>query len=460
MRFTCRAWKHLILLCTSIYVLPSACAAWRASGACAASVDTQPTRRRLSPKLQTEETPDLNRRALPIFAYPQIAAISAVVSDETGHRDHGISANGGGDDGAARDGEKCPSMLSVGNFSEALGSAIDSYEETETDTGSELEPSPSPRRLYGRREPPSPTAAAENGGRGIGKNDGRGIGKNDAGGSVTATAAGAAVGAGSTQSTEAMSPSSVASASSPPPRAPSSPSSVAAAVDSALGRVLHLRELLGSVGDAKAWSRLLGGDAHQGCRRLADLALSSSKAVLLPRKGAPTETAAAAEGGAVAPGQLDGPCRRLCSAALGCLAMCGRISPGVWADLSSADDSKHLDGGGGSRSGRGGEDRSSRLTQLLLLALSLAENNEAAAAATGLNEHEYFFGKGAGGGAAAGRRRRQGEREETGQEQEQEEEEGEEEPELSAMGLALIYEILTGERACVRVLVEQIFFSG
>ena len=346
-------------------------------------------------------------------------------------------------------------MLSVGNFSEALGSAIDSYEETETDTGSELEPSPSPRRLYGRREPPSPTAAAENGG--------RDIGKNDAGGSVTATAAGAAVGAGSTQSTEAMSPSSAASASSPPPRALSSPSSVAAAVDSALGRVLHLRELLGSVGDAKAWSRLLGGDAHQGCRRLADLALSSSKAVLLPRKGAPTETAAAAEGGAVAPGQLDGPCRRLCSAALGCLAMCGRISPGVWADLSSADDSKHLDGGGGgggSRSGRGGEDRSSRLTQLLLLALSLAENNEAAAAATGLNEHEYFFGKGAGGGAAAGRRRRQGEREETGQEQEQEEEEEEEEPELSAMGLALIYEILTGERGCVRVLVEQIFFSG
>lgn len=402
------------------------------------------------PKLQTEETPDLNRRALPIFAYPQIAAISAVVSDEPGHRDHGISANGGGDGGAVRDGEKCPSMLSVGNFSEALGSAIDSYEETETDTGSKLEPSPSPRRLYGRREPPSPTPAAENGG--------RGIGKNDAGGSVTATAAGAAVGAGSTQSTEAMSPSSAASASSPPPRAPSSPSSVAAAVDSALGRVLRLRELLGSVGDAKAWSRLLGGDAHQGCRRLADLALSSSKAVLLPRKGAPTETAAAAEGGAVAPGQLDGPCRRLCSAALGCLAMCGRISPGVWADLSSADDSKHLDGGG-SRSGRSGEDRSSRLTQLLLLALSLAENNEAAAAATGLNEHEYFFGKGAGGGAAAGRRRRQGEREETGQEQEQEEE-GEEEPELSAVGLALIYEILTGERACVRVLVEQIFFSG
>eukprot|EP00752_Nemacystus_decipiens_P004654 g4245.t1 len=369
----------------------------------------------------------------------EIAAISTMMSD-----DHGVVPTAR-DGSAVRSGDKRPSMLSIRNFTKALGNAIDNSEDTETDNSSEREPSPSSRMLSARREQhqlsaggggsagsPSPTSTAKSG-----EPFGGGGG---GGGSAAAAAAAARAGAGSTQSTEALSPTSAASSSSsssPPLRAAPCSSRGAPAVNSALGRVLRLRELLSSVGDAKAWARLLGRDAHLGCRRLADLALSSSKTVLLPRKGVSTAAEAGeAAGGSVVHGRrLDGPCRRLCSASLGCLAMCGRISPGVWADLSRADDG--LGGGGGD--GGGG---SSRLTQLLSLALALADNNEAAVARTGLNEHEYFFGKGARDGKVAGTRRRQGGREE-GQEEEEEEEE-EEEMELPAMGLALIYEVLTG----------------
>lgn len=325
--------------------------------------------------------------------------------------------NGGG---ATRDGDSLPSMVAIDTYGET-----ETETETEPDAGSELDTSPSPRKLHAA--PQSRPVAGDNGGP-------RGV-KSDEPGSAAAAA-------GSSQSTEALSPRSAASF---PPRAVSSSSSLAA-VDSALSRVFRLRELLRSVGEAKAWARLLGGDGHLGCRRLADLALSSSKAVVLqPRKGYSDAAAAAAATRSV-PGRLDGPCRRLCSAALGCLAMCGRISPGVWADLAYDDDDDD-DGGGGSTdqdlsgSGGGGDGGGSKLTRLLSLALSLAESNETAAvAATGLNEHEYFFGKGTGGAGS----RRQGEREE-GEGEEEEENEEEEEPELCTMGLAMIYEILAGE---------------
>eukprot|EP00903_Cladosiphon_okamuranus_P006805 g6633.t1 len=325
----------------------------------------------------------------------EIAAISALVPYED---------NGGSNGSAARDAENLPkTLLSIGTVSSPLGYVVDAHGETEAkrDTGSELQQS-------------YPAASGNGGARGV-KSDERG----------SATAAAAAM-VGSSQSTEALSPSSAASS---PLRAEASSSSLSA-VDGALGRVSRLRELLRSIGEANAWARLLSGDGHLGCRRLADLALSSSKAaVLLPRKG----YSAAATSGSV-PGRLNGACRRLCSASLGCLAMSGRISPGVWADLAHDDDGGDADqdlGGGGYEDGG-----DSRLTRLLSLALSLAESDEAAAVeATGLNENEYFFGKVAGSTGRSRQEQREEEQDEGGEE---------EEPELSTMGLAMIYEILAG----------------
>ncbi|CAN0331744.1 unnamed protein product, partial [Ectocarpus fasciculatus] len=206
----------------------------------------------------------------------------------------------------------------------------------------------------------------------------------------------------------------------------------AAALSNASRRVSRLRELLGSVGEVDAWTRLLSADGHLGCRRLADLAFAGHSAAAAAEPPAAEPQAATAA--APAPGVDTKQCRLLCSGALECLAICGKISPGMWADLARPGQNEDENAGGSSSNGSqlrpspGGES-SSRLTRLLSLCVVLSGSREGAAAAarTGLNEHEYFFGKGSGGRGAGG--------EEDGEEQE---------PDLPVVGLTLIYEILTG----------------
>ncbi|CAM9194713.1 unnamed protein product [Pylaiella littoralis] len=226
--------------------------------------------------------------------------------------------------------------------------------------------------------------------------------------------------------------------------APSTSSSSLLALSSALRRVSRLRELLSSVGEAEAWAVLLSGDdGRLGCRRLADLALAAGSRSLALAPEAAVAAAATAAAAAAAVGSADGDeerYRRLCSAALTCLAMCGRISPGaVWADLSRSlgdetDDSDGRSCGGGSGSGNGngsGRSGETRLTRLLSLCVSLAENTTmpggGAKTTTGLNEHEYFFGKGSSGWGQGGGEDPEGE-----------------EPGLSVVGLTVAYEIITG----------------
>lgn len=323
-------------------------------------------------------------------------------------------------------------VATVANFATAMGCAIDlaaaDGEEEPPRAGAEAEGT--------RPMPPLPPRHGA---------EGHGVARESSPRTAPVTAAAAAVvsrtAAPPLLSSFSFIPSPLGSSPAPPATA------LSPALDSASRRVRRLRELLGSVGEAEAWAGLLGtSDGRLSCRRLADLALSAGT-------GASCAPQAAGYGGAGAvsdPVEFGDRCRLLCSDALGCLAICGRISPGVWVDLSRPGgvdiDGKHeLEDGSNSESSdegssgrrgsgggegeftgselQGGDDPASvtRLTRLLSLCLALAGNRDGAAAATGLNEHEYFFGKGSGGAEEQG-------------------------PEpLSVMALTLVYEMLTGE---------------
>ncbi|CAN0081648.1 unnamed protein product, partial [Ectocarpus fasciculatus] len=361
---------------------------------------------------------------------------------------NGVSSDGGGG-GGGDDGKPQPRpSLSLDSLTEALGCAIDIAQVTDEEAGTESESS------AGGRSPPSavvgdeaaarpPTEGGGGGGGGQKRTPGtladhpsggprtppppyqEGIGDS----AVAAAAQGsppAAAGATSSAITAAAAAVSAFFAANPSSDDP------AAALSNASRRVSRLRELLGSVGEVDAWTRLLSADGHLGCRRLADLAFAGHSAAAAAEPPAAEPQAATAA--APAPGVDTKQCRLLCSGALECLAICGKISPGMWADLARPGQNEDENAGGSSSNGSqlrpspGGES-SSRLTRLLSLCVVLSGSREGAAAAarTGLNEHEYFFGKGSGGRGAGG--------EEDGEEQE---------PDLPVVGLTLIYEILTG----------------
>lgn len=83
-------------------------------------------------------------------------------------------------------------------------------------------------------------------------------------------------------------------------------------------RVCRLWELVGSTGEVEAWAALARGERHRACRRLADYAATAGGLGLLPAAGVDC-------------------CRdgvRLCHSAFGCLAIFGRVSPAMWADLA------------------------------------------------------------------------------------------------------------------------------
>lgn len=96
--------------------------------------------------------------------------------------------------------------------------------------------------------------------------------------------------------------------------------SLTSLVSRAATRVCRLWELVGSTGEKEAWATLARGESHRVCRRLVDYATVADGVRLSP----------------VAVVGVD--CRRdgtrLCHSAFGCLALFGRISPGMWTDLA------------------------------------------------------------------------------------------------------------------------------
>lgn len=70
-------------------------------------------------------------------------------------------------------------------------------------------------------------------------------------------------------------------------------------LDSAVWRVTRLLELLCSVGEREAWARLVGGNDHLACRRLADFAAAGSavlRLLLVLSRGAGGEDGAGFDG--------------------------------------------------------------------------------------------------------------------------------------------------------------------
>ncbi|CAM9807825.1 unnamed protein product, partial [Ectocarpus sp. 12 AP-2014] len=212
----------------------------------------------------------------------------------------GVSnVSGGG--GGGGDGKPQPRpSLSLDNLTEALGCAIDIAQVTDEEAGtesdssagereSELASSPQaspptavlgheaarPPPAQGRAAAAAPTGAGGPGGGGRKRTPGtpadhpsggprtppppyqEGVGEQPAAAGATSSAITAAA--------AAVSAYFAANSSSDDPEA---------ALGNASRRVSRLRELLGSVGEADAWSRLLNADGHLGCRRLADLALA------------------------------------------------------------------------------------------------------------------------------------------------------------------------------------------
>ncbi|CBJ32947.1 expressed unknown protein [Ectocarpus siliculosus] len=374
--------------------------------------------------------------------------------------DGGNDSGGGGGGGGGGDGKPQPRpSLSLDSLTEALGCAIDIAQVTDEEAGTESDssaggresdlassPQASPPSVVLRdeaaRPPPARGQAAAAAPTGVGGAGARGRKRTPGtpadppsggprtppppyqeGGGESAAAAAAAAAQGSPPAAAGAASSAITAAAAAVSAffdADSLSDDPAAALSNASRRVSRLRELLGSVGEADAWSRLLSADGHLGCRRLAGLAFAgySAAAAVAAAAAAAEPQASTAAAPAPAPGVDTRRCRLLCAGALECLAICGKISPGMWADLSKPDQSEE----------NGGE--SNRLARLLSLCVALSGSHEAAAAAaarTGLNEHEYFFGKGSGGQGTGGEDERQ-----------------EREPDLPAVGLTLIYEILTG----------------